>query len=454
MDEKYIENLGGSTHIEEGLWNRMKSRASGYKRAAQNIMGKSTASVEDVRFESLFKGFVKNAVKVLEYFDSIIKPYFTRKESLSNIQLQQIRNLRGLKHSLQRVEKIGLFEAGPLIPPFSMLGAKASGQIEQVLDSTIQQLTKVYNKFETDARKMGIVPDQFLSRRMSAISPTATDALKQYGKVIGKNIVSTPPEDTASSSAEPPPLPATPSEPPMPTDDAPVASVKSEPERSIPSPTSDVSSESPSEVEKIQYSLILKAINKIAQVLDDDDNREQIRNNTKKFATKANWVFPELPVISHKYSTSSGNPPVIYLWHLRIRNVIPISYIEFQSEIIPEGSTTGRKSEWEKFIQFSFDDILNDEATTDDELPNPNFDIIEQIRKTNPKLKSIIDKNISTEGIPQNIDKLNYSIADSLLLIRSDQAPDVERGGSKIRRGEKIASADQTGRTSTTGQTP
>ena len=54
MDENYIENLGGSPYIDEGLWDRLRSRAAGYTQAAKNLAFKGTTPVGEVKFKRIF----------------------------------------------------------------------------------------------------------------------------------------------------------------------------------------------------------------------------------------------------------------------------------------------------------------------------------------------------------------------------------------------------------------
>ena len=66
MDEKYIENLGMSPHIDEGLWDRLKSRVSAFTQGAKNISGfGNVGTTESAKFNSLFRNFVNTELSLI-----------------------------------------------------------------------------------------------------------------------------------------------------------------------------------------------------------------------------------------------------------------------------------------------------------------------------------------------------------------------------------------------------
>ena len=75
MDEKYIENLGMSANVDEGLWDRLKSKASGFKQAAQNLSGTGVGDTESAKFNSIFKSFIKKSVQTIEDLIRVLQAY-------------------------------------------------------------------------------------------------------------------------------------------------------------------------------------------------------------------------------------------------------------------------------------------------------------------------------------------------------------------------------------------
>src|ERR1041385_2080008 len=67
MDKQYLESLAGSPYVDEGLWNRIKSRTKKYTSAAKNIAGFDLKNISGAAYESLLKDYARKIQVITKY---------------------------------------------------------------------------------------------------------------------------------------------------------------------------------------------------------------------------------------------------------------------------------------------------------------------------------------------------------------------------------------------------
>ena len=247
MDENYIENLGGSPYIDEGLWDRLRSRAAGYTQAAKNLAFKGTGNVENQRFATLFKKYLTNSLDIITDAAGILIRYENTRK-LTPEQMDEVYKMEALETALKAATQIDLSEA--FFRPFKVTAAIASGDVNIIIETYKQQLTDQYATFLNDALKMNVNVQQHLQR----LPLEAQTVLKALGDLTGQNLFGpipqagtpkpaptmadlpepTPIGKTATTTPATTPAAATPTPTPAPT---PTASPVLTPATSTPVPT-------------------------------------------------------------------------------------------------------------------------------------------------------------------------------------------------------------------------
>lgn len=461
MDEKYIENLGGSSHVDEGMWDRLKSRASGFTQAAKNLAGKGASDVDNIKLNSLFKKFLKNTIQTLSDFQKVIVPY-ERANRLTPDDETEYRNFLELKTALQGVERLPVNEANVFTRPFSTLGAIASGQPPAIINAYKKQIEGFYNTLVNDVKKMNLVPDQYVTRKLASLSTGMPNVLDKLGVVLGKSLTSQPPV-IQDPTTEPPapetpeePSPVAPATPEPPAEPSPVAPAEPAPEtqptpQSPPDSTAQPDAKTPSENvdtdTKISYYLTKLAIDKMALVLSDtsegrppknaDDDRKDDTEKYKprtfigkgiaayyKHMNKAVEDFPTEPRIEYEYPTESGEFGTIR-WFLRWRNAKPQQFIEYYGEKEypdPENPNKIKRdtaASWTPFMKFNMLDLIDQKTLK----PKETFNVLEQISNTDSTLRDIIKKAMPVMGEPENLKEKSKTIAKGLAHMLMKQTP-------------------------------
>lgn len=484
MDEKYIENLGMSANVDEGLWDRLKSRASVFKQAAQNLSGTNVGDTESTKFNTIFKSFIKKSVQTIEDLIRVLQPY-VQVGKLSAEQTTQLQKFADASVALQQVEKLPLSEANLFTRPFSSLGAIATGNPDKILDAYKAQIDGHYQSFLKDAQRLNIVPANYIPRKVASISPAVPEAMQKLGDALGKQLVGAP--ATASrpmpTGALPPSAPTTPPAaptPPAPAPEAPAAPVSAtvpspvpptvpkadtstEPESSMlapmakaasaaavepekptvvapaaekpiePAKPEELKSSAASEVAQIWASLGTQAIEKIITSVASGDMIDLISGYVKRDASKAETTFPAKPPVEVKLNTGT-----IILWHLRYQNSREIQ--NHQIQILAEKQSVDKKvkrsNEWEDFIIFGAEDVIDDNGD-----PIQTFDVMAIIKKTNPDLGNTIENGLKISGMSISPDT-NKKMATALSDIAGATMPDSNRGDREIQRGSTAARGD------------
>ena len=469
MDEKYLEQLEGSGHVEEGYLDRLRAKAAGAKQFAKNWMGKGTGSQEDAKLNRLFQRFVANALSTIEKMDNALIP-LARENRLSQADYDKVLALRKLASHLQAAQK-SLKEANPLTQPLSLWGPIGRGDPTEIIDAYRNRISKQFDTFVNDAKKLNLVPDQYLMRKFGSTLPGGFNVLKSLEKVLGRQLSVKPP------TAAPEELPAEPTAAPeapvastsTPAATAPVPAPTSTPPEPAPAATSTdqptktgTATQKPSggqldQGTEIAYDLIKQAINKMATVLSDtsegrpSQDVEKYRANTfigkavasyYKHMNKAEHDFPAEPKIVHKVPATADTPETIIRWFLRWRNRAPKQAIEYYGERDIVDAHGNRKTEkadrWDPFMDFNIFDFTEEGPG----ILKGDFNVLKQISDTNPQLKQVIDTAVPVVGEPENLEQNSQIIAKGLTHMLGKQTPQ-PHGGERERQAARKPDQDK-----------
>lgn len=476
MDEKYIEHLGMSQHVDEGLWDRLKSKAAAFSQGVKNIAGGrigDVGTVEAAKFNSLFKNFVSNELSLIKSLMSALKPwlqYATDKEA------EQIMQIQDLDHALRSIDfkKLPVTEA---LPSFSNIGARIQGGVSNILNSYKNRIAATYDSFLNDVRRMNIVPEQYIARKIVSSVPGAKEALEALSKVTGKPIsgltpTPAPTPTPASKLATPAPTPApklaTPA--PIPSTAAPSAPTPTSP--TVPTPTAHTTPPETSKPLKASDKLIpatlddrqaeavavfklsQQAIQKIIKEIpasahglsealkSPEDEKEDanldmlgiIKKYWGRDATKASHPFSKEPTVNVFYEKDK----IHTYWDMRWKFVkeiyghsIEISSIDKQVD--PSGAVKVlRESNWIPFLKWNANNVI-DEKTGGPKFNIDPFSLIEQATPAIAKLIREAEQLMKTKFFdPVTSKKLINSLYSITLIV----AREPERGKKQLGGGE------------------
>ena len=457
MDEKYIENLGQSSEVDEGLWDRLKSRAAGYGQAVKNVAAKNigTTDTQNAQFSSLFKTFLNQATKTILDFNKVIKPY-QDSGKVTPEQKAQADKISGLYKDVLYMSALPIKEANMFTRPFSTLGAQASGNIDNIIKAYKKLLEGYWTTFLKDAGKLNIVPDQYIGRKVAAVYPEAANFIKKFTDAINVAPISTSATPSGTPAPTPAPAPAAPTPPPVPSaaaapapapapasaaptpapapaTPAPVVAppVASAPAASpTPTPATTTSPAAPvspatstPKSDQMNAQLAQMAIKQIMSVLINNTEKfvDKIGGYTTRDASKAMAVFPPTPPVSVKIPNGK------VIWVLRYLNSKEV--LRHQIQVLAEAQTadnTGKMSvqkndRWENFIRFSPTDVLENDGT-----PKASVNTLALIKRTNPTLGQTIENGLKALGTNFSAD-IDTDLPKALAEIVYASVPSPER---------------------------
>lgn len=458
MENKYIENLGICDHIDEGLWDRIKARTSSYAQAGKNLALGGTTDINVSKFNSIFQKFLTKSMSIVQDFWKVILPYW-KEGKFSTSERGQIINILALFSIMSELKNQPLTEANLFTRPFSVLGAQASGNVQNIINSYKKQLTDSYDSFKSDASKLKIDPETYL-KKIGGKNPLANVFLDRYKFALN---LTTGAASTASSPSAPPVIPSggtsTTAPPVLPPDRIPPVLPSGRSTSSVPpvlpsgvppvipsggtsptassssappvlsSPSASSSSPTPTATEsslKLAHNepekLIGLAINKILTLLSPDGKMlDDIHSYIRRDASKAEVPFPANPVIEIK----SSDGGLIKL-HMRYKAVKSISghaiqiHLEKKTKDASGKIISQRAPRWEEFIKFAPSDVITLEGKI-----NPNFNLLRNIFRNNPEVANVMPSFLVTPTI-------NQKMAEALAGIVEASVPDSERGVRRI----------------------
>ncbi len=438
MDENFVENLGMSAHVDEGLWDRLKSRAASFTQGAKNLSGGKLGGVgttESAKFNSLFRSFVAEELSLIKSLDKAVVPWakhFTPEEA------SQVQQIEALEQALKKID-FGKLPVTEALPSFSNLGARWAGGVQNMLDSYKKRMADTYDNFIKDVTKLNIVPEQYITRKIAASKSGAFEALKALEPVIGKPTttgIRTPtatPAAAPTTSAPATPVTTTPAPSPAPSPAAAPSAPPPKPATAAPAPAPAPVAPAPkpaapSAQQSQTAKMAQKAIHKIINQLLSGKMLDDIEGYIKRDATKAEVPFPPTPPIVSVYPDGTE-----IVWHLRYKNSREIqnNLIQVLAEVRTMNPETGKKetgkrSNWEDFMRFGASDVIDINGHE-----KKNFDILRNIKMTNPAIGKEIENGLNSSG--ETIDpSLGEQMAKAFAGVIRASVPKPERGERRL----------------------
>lgn len=459
MDNNYIENLGMSSEIDEGLWDRLKSRASRYSQMSKNLFAQGTTDVQLKQFDSLLNSFLKKCRQTLHKFAPIIDRHFDNNPG-TMAEKKELKKLEELLANLVRVmdNKKRLEEAST---PFSALAAQAEGNISRIMDVCKKTLKQHYDDFLNDARKLNISPSRYInSEQYSTVKPF----FKVFNDVIRSSRRPSPrstqqpagsavvaPQTSDPAAPDPASSPVAPPEPPPVAPSAPVTSpdpdpaAPNDPAAHTPTPAAVPANLTPEDAnffasDDVKLSLAVQSLNKLIEEFKKGSSTlHSIKSGVNKGSSKANIPLPSQPPIIVKRSNPStitelDNSPkssILQLeWKLRYRPVKDDNthVIEFYDILANINQTTNRpvilnqSKEWQPLLHFTPLDVVNIKSTDTPGATRKDFDVLNNIKKCNKELGDAIGRGRDSQKIFNA--GFNFKVSDALANLMDALSPD------------------------------
>jgi hypothetical protein len=451
MDKKYIEHLGMSSHVDEGLWDTLKARATGYTQAGKNLLGKSVGETEGAKFGVIFKSFVAKAVQTIMDLGTVLSPY-EQSGKLSDPQKEELLKFHAAKLALLKVAKAKLSEANLFTRPFKLLGAIATGNPDTIIAAYRKQILDQWEVFVKDAKKLNIVPDQYIFRKIAAFAPAVPEALEKLGGALGKSLISAVPSSPQGIQFQPTTPAANATSSPV----VPAAAVKPEtnPVAASPAPPPIPMPQAVSHPQKqftvnsdsgaaIAVDLIVQSWIKIADQLlsksmgeaieepeklpvkgkeqepSDDDEPvgklvTKIKGEVRRDASKAEVVLEPTPPVEHVFKDRTKS----VMFHLRyafVKDNSEHAFDYFAESYQRDPSSNKAKllqkdNGWSHVLLFDAFDVVDANSGA----ANYSFDMMKNLQKADPEMYQKVQEGMKITGPITGYNELNKKVTDGL----------------------------------------
>ena len=480
MDNKYIENLGMVSDIDEGFVNTMKARAASLAQGYHNIRSKGKKSgvnigtPESAKFKSLFSGFITKVTSLIKEFDPVILPWKKYAIPAEKDQINAIKTLYSALNSIN-LSKLPITEA----MPFASLGVRARGGVQNILDYYKKQIASACGQFKIDIAMLNINPDEYL-KKIADRNAEVNSVFNALTPIIGQSIikkpappaipVSTATDTTASTDTASPVAPPAEEKPVSRPGDSykpdqkdtstaqqkydlyiksgytPAKALKntqmnypdfSGPAAQAPHVNNPTEAKKVYELAKQTLEIITKEMApksppapapvEIKEAEGDGEDETESDSSTAPDAKIDSLPMPKK--IQSYYSRNANNALAVFeeraesgntTWNIRWRFVKKI-----EGNSIDIRATEGEKSSlWTPFITYSADDIYKQEVATEF---LPNFDTMALIKRTNYKIFNFI-KEWETQSEPFLKEADNKKLQEVFSDILIARLPDNDRG--------------------------
>jgi hypothetical protein len=226
MDKNYLDSLEGSPYVDEGLFDRVKSRGAAGIQRFKGVAGTGWTPIEEAKMESLWNSFKKKVTRLIKDFSTNVFPNIQKhrpQDILANQKSinQMIGLVRRLNPDGQNSTNLGAVSEGlgKFLRPWSLTQALSTNDTKQVITAYKAQVKKLYNEFINDVQLVTKTGDGFVGRSIVTKKPDWANLLNQIEKVAGVPI--------SSMTGENPETPETPETPEV---EEPVADAGAAPE--------------------------------------------------------------------------------------------------------------------------------------------------------------------------------------------------------------------------------
>lgn len=240
MDKKYLTSLEGSPYVNEGLWDRVKSRGAAGMQRYRGITGSGWKPIDEAKLESLWSSFKKKLIYLVKDFNDDLIPTIqsnrpndivTYKTDIdkfaelgkllaparqfSDTQLQQITTPRRYDDPTNLTKSGGnkgvnfgemLREAGigKFFRPLSITQARMANDTKRTIAAYKGQVKKLYTEFLEDVKTVLKLPDlTSAGKSVAANKPEWKSVLNKWEETIGVPVSDPNAPATATGTAQP-----------------------------------------------------------------------------------------------------------------------------------------------------------------------------------------------------------------------------------------------------------
>jgi hypothetical protein len=225
MDREYLQNIAGSSHVDEGLGDRILARGSS---GLQRMSAMSGGNIDDLNYkkvQTLFNGFVKKLTTVLKDFaegdHSVANRLEQMRPPISPVQRDTIEQIRDLYSSLIpsnfQQHQLGQSVLNPRNPNRSALSellkegifnremglnkALQTNNPTTIINAYINEIKKAYDSFLRDAMKVTGHPRDFIKRTVGNLDKKWAPILNKVENVINASQAQQPAQPAVDPNA-------------------------------------------------------------------------------------------------------------------------------------------------------------------------------------------------------------------------------------------------------------
>lgn len=227
MDIEYLQNIAGSSYVDEGLGDRIRSRGASGAQRISAMTGGSFSDLNYTKVESLFNNFIRRIAKTLKDFaegdNSVANRLEQMRPQVTEQHLAVIQQLKDLYHSivptffqqhqlkhsvlnprgtgpqLSEMLKEGIFSRG-----MSLNAALQTNDPTTILNAYISDIKREYNSFLRDAIKITNAPKDYVKRVVGNLNQKWTPLLNKVEQVSGTPPVQPAPPQPQQTAQQPP----------------------------------------------------------------------------------------------------------------------------------------------------------------------------------------------------------------------------------------------------------
>lgn len=226
MDQEYLQNIAGSSHVDEGLGDRILSRGAS---AAQRLGAMTGGSFQDLKYKkvnTLFNRFVSRLTGILKDFaegpHSVANRLEQMRPEVTPQQKQQIAQLRDLYDSIIpspfQQHQVGqsilnprprsalseILKEGVFTRDMGLNQALQSNNPTNIINAYVNEIKKQYDAFIKDAMKVTGSPKDFVQRVVGGHNKKWADILKKVEGIVNPQVPTTQQPEQSQASSEVP----------------------------------------------------------------------------------------------------------------------------------------------------------------------------------------------------------------------------------------------------------
>lgn len=223
MDKRYLENIIGSSYIDEGMGNRISARMKSGQQRLSAMSGGNISNLNYTKIESILNGFISKVTKLLQDFSddkgSVYNKLLQSRPPLNSKQFRILNNFKNLYKSINpsyvsqhqlgnsilnppnvsRTNLTEIINEGVLNRDMSLNMALQTNDPTKILSTYVKNLRNIYNHFINDTEKVTNLKKSEIKNITGKIKPQWSSIINNISKIV---FLPTPSLDNTIPSSE------------------------------------------------------------------------------------------------------------------------------------------------------------------------------------------------------------------------------------------------------------